>query len=51
MGWRRIASESWRRRKVFLAGRRVAFVMRNRVLVINVMRQSRREIVLAGRLE
>ena len=51
MRWRRVASVSRRWRKVFLAWRRIAFVVRDRVLLLNIMGQSWREIVLAWRLE
>ena len=51
MRWRGIASVSWRGRKVFLDWRRVAFVMRGRVLLLNIMGQRWWEIVLAWRLE
>ena len=41
----------WRGRKVFLARWRIALVMVDRVLFLNILRQCRRKIVLARRLE
>ena len=51
LGWRGVSSVPWRGRKVFLARWRIALMMVDRVLFLNILRQSWRKIVLARRLE
>ena len=51
LGWRGVASVSWRGRKVFLARWRIALVMVDRVLFFYILRQRWWKIVLARRLE
>ena len=50
MGWRGVASVSWRGRKVFLARWRIALVMVDRVLFFYILRQRWWKIVGMGRL-